>query len=171
MADRKPFHYYMRVLHRDIGFFTIGLMLIYALSGIVLVYRDTNFLKQDKKIERQLDKNLSGEKVGSELRLRMFRVLEENEQIVKFKEGSYNKSTGEANYTVREFMFPFNKWASLHKVPSAQTKSIISVIAGILLSFLALSSFWMYNVKSKLFKRNIFISIAGFIVAIILTLI
>ncbi len=32
----KSFNYYMRTLHRDIGFFAFGLIVIYILSGIVL---------------------------------------------------------------------------------------------------------------------------------------
>ena len=39
---KKPL---IRVLHRDIGFLVVGLTIVYALSGIVLTYRDTGFLK------------------------------------------------------------------------------------------------------------------------------
>lgn len=35
--QRKPVSYYVRALHRDVGFFVVGLVVIDALSGIVLV--------------------------------------------------------------------------------------------------------------------------------------
>lgn len=38
-------HYWIRSLHRDIGFFLVGLTLVYVLSGVVLIYRDTGFLQ------------------------------------------------------------------------------------------------------------------------------
>lgn len=38
-------HYWIRSLHRDIGFFLIGLTLIYVFSGILMIYRDTGFLQ------------------------------------------------------------------------------------------------------------------------------
>ena len=41
--EKKSIHYYMRGLHRDIGFFLIGLTLIYSISGVLLIYRDTDF--------------------------------------------------------------------------------------------------------------------------------
>lgn len=38
-------HYWIRSLHRDIGFFLVGLTLVYVFSGILLIYRDTGFLQ------------------------------------------------------------------------------------------------------------------------------
>lgn len=34
----KNIQHYMRVLHRDIGFFVIALTVIYCVSGIILTY-------------------------------------------------------------------------------------------------------------------------------------
>ena len=38
----------MRVYHRYLGFFLAGIMAVYAISGIVLIFRETPFLKSDK---------------------------------------------------------------------------------------------------------------------------
>ena len=32
-----------RVLHRYLGFFLAGVMAIYAISGIIMIFRETNF--------------------------------------------------------------------------------------------------------------------------------
>jgi hypothetical protein len=45
----------MRDLHNNIGFFIVGLVVIYSLSGIVQTYRDTSFLKHDVKNEKIID--------------------------------------------------------------------------------------------------------------------
>ena len=33
----------MRVYHRYLGFFLAGIMAVYAISGIVMIFRDTDF--------------------------------------------------------------------------------------------------------------------------------
>ena len=48
--ENKSINHCIRSLHRDIGFFIIGLTIIYSMSGIVLTYRDTNFLKHETLI-------------------------------------------------------------------------------------------------------------------------
>ena len=35
----------MRIAHRYLGFFLLGIMVFYALSGIILIYRDTDTFK------------------------------------------------------------------------------------------------------------------------------
>jgi len=35
----------MRTYHRYLGFFLSGIMAVYAISGIILIFRDTEFLK------------------------------------------------------------------------------------------------------------------------------
>ena len=37
-----------RVWHRYLGFFLAGIMAVYAVSGVVMIFRNTDFLKQEK---------------------------------------------------------------------------------------------------------------------------
>ena len=37
----------MRVYHRYLGFFLAGIMAMYAISGIILIFRDTDLLKSE----------------------------------------------------------------------------------------------------------------------------
>lgn len=64
--EKKSFSYYMRCLHRDIGFFTIGLVVIYSLSGIVLIYRDSSLFKVDKEVVKQLSVGLETSAISRE---------------------------------------------------------------------------------------------------------
>lgn len=71
--EKKSINYYMRKLHRDFGFFIVGLTIIYALTGIVLIFRDTNFLKSEALIEKTLAPNMEVSDLGNALRKRILK--------------------------------------------------------------------------------------------------
>jgi hypothetical protein len=166
--EKKSIQYYMRSLHRDIGFFIIGLTLIYGISGIILIYRETGFLKQEKQIERHLDANIENSELGKMLHLRNFEVVKVEGDVVYFKNGIYNKTTGMVKYSDKSLPSFLEKFNNLHKASSRSVTYWFSTIFGILLLFLAISSFWMFKPKTKLFRRGILFAGIGFIIAIIL---
>ncbi len=166
--EKKPITRVMRALHRDIGFFTIGLVIMYALSGIVLIYRDTEFLKSEKTIERKLAINLPIENLSRELHVREIKVTKTDGETLYFENGTYNKATGMAVYTTKDVIFPFNKFNSLHKAGSRGVTHWFTTIFGITLFFLAISSFWMFKSGTRLFKRGIYIAFAGVVFTIVL---
>jgi len=51
------FSYNMRIIHRYLGFFLAGIMSIYAISGMLLIFRETEFLKYETKVERSFEKD------------------------------------------------------------------------------------------------------------------
>lgn len=54
----------MRIVHRYLGYFMAGIMTVYAVSGVLLVYRDTDALKKEKKYEKVFEKNLDEKNSG-----------------------------------------------------------------------------------------------------------
>lgn len=36
----------MRIYHRYLGYFLAGIMAVYAISGLTMIFRDTDFLKK-----------------------------------------------------------------------------------------------------------------------------
>ncbi len=48
----------MRIMHRYLGCFLTGVMFVYAVSGTILIYRDTNIFKVDTLVEKNIDPNL-----------------------------------------------------------------------------------------------------------------
>jgi uncharacterized iron-regulated membrane protein len=42
----------MRIYHRYLGFFLAGIMAVYAISGVVMIFRDTDFLKSERTVEK-----------------------------------------------------------------------------------------------------------------------
>jgi len=168
---RKSLSYTMRSLHRDIGFFVIGLTIIYTISGILLIYRDSDFLKHEVNTEREIKPNLSESDLGMALHVRDFKVLKSEGDLVYFNNGTYNKATGLVQYKEKVLPSVFGSSINLHKTSSRSATRWISIIYGSLLLFLAISSFWMFKSKTKLFRRGIYITAVGFIAALILLII
>ncbi len=165
---KKSLNYYIRSLHRDIGFLVLGFAIIFATSGIVLIFRDTNTFKQEKVIEKTIAPNLDNTELAKELHLKEIQVLKEENGIVYFKNGSYNKTSGSLSYTSNELPGLLKKLSNIHKSPSKNVMHWFTLVFGILLLFLAISSFWMFKPKTKTFRRGIIIASIGFIIAITL---
>ncbi|MEP2970337.1 hypothetical protein [Nonlabens ulvanivorans] len=67
----------MRIFHRYLGFFLAGIMAIYAISGIVLIFRDSDVMKREvsytKTINAQLNEKALGQAIGDK-RLKIEKV-------------------------------------------------------------------------------------------------
>jgi len=163
----------IRSLHRDIGFFLIGLTVIYCLSGILLVYRESDFLKREVQVEKTIEASLLASSLGRVMHKKIIITGSEN-GIVKFNNqgytGTYNSLTGELSYKNKELPSFIQKLINLHKSSEKQIVHWFSVIYGSLLLFLALSSFWMFKPGSKVFKKGVILSLLGGAVAFIIVL-
>ena len=166
----KSFNYYMRTLHRDIGFFAFGLVVIYILSGIVLIYRDTDFLKREVTVERQLKPNMEIGDVGKELRMREVKVTKTEGDVISFQNGTYNKTSGAAVFTSKEVMFPLNKFINFHKAISGKATHWFNLFFGLVFLFLAVSSLWMFKANTKTFRRGMILVGVGIVFTVILLL-
>lgn len=164
----KSLNYYMRGLHRDVGYFIFGMVIIYALSGIALIYRNTDFLKHEVTLEKQLKPNLPGEEIGKELRLRELKTTKEEGDVIHFQNGTYNKSTGNAVYTSKEIIFPLNKFINFHKAISSKATHWFNLVFGALILFMAISSLWMFKAGTKTFKRGLILIGIGILFTVIL---
>lgn len=169
--QKKTAAYYLRALHRDLGFLAIGLIIVYSLSGIVLIYRDKGFMNTEVQVEKTLQPNLEPRQLGNELRIREMRDTKTEGDIIYFKDGYYNKVTGLASYKTKEVIFPFNKFIALHKSNSMESTHLFQTIFGIILLFLSISSFWMFKKGTKSFSRGLILSGTGIVVTIIILLI
>jgi hypothetical protein len=167
---KKPIQHYMRALHRDIGFLVIGLTIVYGLSGIVLMYRDTDFLKSEQQIEQQLEPNINESDLGKALRMRNFEVVKTEGDVVYFQSGTYNKSTGLAQYKTKQLPVWLDKFNKFHKTASKNLVHWAGIVYAALLLFLAISSFWMFKPKSKMFARGLAFAGIGLILAIVVLL-
>jgi len=158
----------MRILHRYLGYFLSGIMIIYALSGIVLIFRDTDFLKTDQQFEEKFSPQLTNEELGKELRYRDFKVTKEEGDIVTYKNGTYNKKTGVANYTEKDLPYVLNKLTHLHKASTEDPLYYLNIFFGCSLLFFVISAFWMYLPKTTIFKKGILFALGGVVLTLVL---
>ena len=168
MEGKKAMYKWMRALHRDIGFFVIGLTVIYCISGIMLTYRDTGFLKSETQVEKNVQPGLEASQLGKALHLRHIEIVGQDEKEIRFTAGSYNKETGTAKYVSDEIPSLLRAFNSLHSTSSKNERSVFTALYAGLLLFLALSSFWMYRPGSRFFKRGIVLASSGFCASVLL---
>lgn len=164
----KNFRWWMRYLHNNIGFLIAGLVVIYSLSGIIQIFRDTDFLKHEVVNEKQLAPNLPEAKLKDEIRMRDFAVEKTENGILYFKNGTYNSSTGRAKFTTKEWYGWITPFTELHKTSTRSFAHYFTTIFGVLLLFMSISAFWMFKPGTKLFSRGVYMTVAGIIAAVIL---
>ncbi|HBK89635.1 MAG TPA: hypothetical protein PKM91_03805 [Cyclobacteriaceae bacterium] len=163
--DRTP---KMRLYHRYLGFFLAGIMAVYAVSGITLIFRDTNFLKSEKLVERQLKPDLKPEELGREIRIRDLKVESEEGTLIKFRQGTYDRATGVAKYTTKELPFIVNKLQNLHKAETKDPLFFMNIFFGVSLLFFVISSFYMFLPGTSVFKKGLYFTLAGIVMTLIL---
>lgn len=168
MAKTNPNAITMRVLHRYLGFFLAGIMAVYAVSGVVMIYRNTDFLKQEKQIDKVVAANISTQELGNALKIKGLKVTSEEGDIVRFEQGTYNKATGEAKYTVKELPFVLDKMTHLHKATTKDPLYFLNIFFGASLLFFVISSFWMFLPKTTIFRKGLYFTLAGIVLTLIL---
>jgi uncharacterized iron-regulated membrane protein len=168
MASKSTISNRMRIWHRYLGFFLAGIMAVYAISGVVLIFRNTDFLKYNKTTEKKLQQNLSIEEVGKLIKLRDLKATSENGDTIFFAQGFYNAVTGDTKYTVKSLPKVMEKLTQLHKANTAHPLYYLNIFFGLSLLFFVLSSFWMFLPKTSIFKKGLYYAIAGFILTVVL---
>lgn len=169
-STKKNVRWYMRYLHNKIGFFIVGLVIIYGLSGLLQTYRDTDLLKHEIVNEKKLSPNLSEAQLGQNLRLRDFKITKTEGATLYFKEGTYNKVSGLASYTTKEWYSWIVPFTELHKTSSRGLAHYFTTLFGVALLFMSISAFWMFKPGTKLFSSGVYLTVAGIIAAVILLL-
>ena len=168
MSSKATVHNRMRIYHRYLGFFLAGIMAMYALSGIVLIFRDTDFLKQTKRVEKQLQPGLTADALGKAIKIRELKIESVNGDVQTFKSGTYNTATGAVTYTTKTLPRLVEKLTHLHKANTKDPLFYLNVFFGVSLLFFVISSFWMFMPKTTIFKKGLYFTLAGIVLTVIL---
>jgi uncharacterized iron-regulated membrane protein len=168
MSTRPTVHNSMRIYHRYLGFFLAGIMAIYSLSGIVLIFRDTDFLKQEKTMQQQLQPNLNADALGKAIKIRDFKITSVNGDVQNFKNGSYNAATGAVSYTVKSLPRMLERLIKLHKANTRDPLFYLNVFFGVSLFFFVISSFWMFMPRTSIFKKGLYFTLAGILLTVLM---
>jgi hypothetical protein len=157
----------VRVLHRYLGFFLAGIMAVYALSGIVLIFRKTDFLKQEVKYEKQLEQGITAEKLGEALDMSRIEPVMDG-SFLRFENGAYDSSTGLATYTKKELPIILSKMTHLHKSTTNDPLYWLNIFFGFSLLFFVISSFWMFLPNTTIFRKGLYFTAAGVALTLVL---
>ncbi|MDX1908698.1 MAG: hypothetical protein SF053_16800 [Bacteroidia bacterium] len=168
MAQKHSANYYMRIIHRYLGFFLAGIMAVYALSGIVMVFRNTDFLKNKIVVEQQIAPNIPPNELGDKLRIRGLKVEKQENGIYHFKDGTYNSLTGEARYVKKELPYLLEKMEHLHKATTNEPLYFLNLFFGVSLLFFVISTFWMFLPSTSIFKKGLYFTLAGIVLTLIM---
>ncbi|WP_396597128.1 PepSY domain-containing protein [Dokdonia sp. R86516] len=168
MARKKSTSLKMRILHRYLGFFLAGIMAVYAISGIVLIFRDSDTFKNTVVIEKTLDPNLSAQSLAKAVNNKRLKVTNEESGILYFKEGTYNSATGAVVYSKKELPFILDKLTHFHKAKSGDPLYFLNIFFGLSLLFFVVSSFWMFIPSSPIYRKGMLFVAGGIALALIL---
>ena len=158
----------MRVYHRYLGFFLAGIMAIYSISGIILIFRNTDFLKKEKQQTSIVEPNLNEEALGKVIKVKELKFLKKEGDMAYFKQGSYQITTGKATYTVKELPFIIGKMNNFHKANTSHPLFYLNIFFGTALMFFVISTFWMFAPGTRIFKKGILFTLAGVLLTLIL---
>lgn len=170
MASRVV-HQKMRIFHRYLGFFLSGIMAVYAISGITLIFRDSDTFKRTTTITKALAPNLAKEELGGALKMKRLTVDKEVNGVYIFKGGNYTVATGEAVYKKKELPVVLKKMSNFHKAKSGDPLFFLNIFFGLSLLFFVISAFWMFMPQTSVFKKAILFAAIGFAIAAILVFI
>jgi len=168
MASKPTLSLKVRIIHRYLGFFLVGIMSVYALSGIVLIFRDSDFFKQEKQITEQLKTNASATELGQLLEMRKLNILKEEDNKIYFENGVYDKEKGIAEYKIKELPFLLDKMTHFHTSSSGEPLFFFNIFFAVALLFFAISSFFMFLPKTSVFKKGLYFTIAGIVLTLLL---
>jgi len=157
-----------RIYHRYLGFFLAGIMGVYALSGIVLIFRNTDFLKIETNNVKQVAANLNAEQLGKEIKIKRLAFTSVEGETANFKDGKYNSKTGEVSYVTKKLPFLLDKMTHMHKATSNDPLYFLNIFFGVALLFFVLSAFWMFLPGSTIFKKGLYFAAGGMILVLIM---
>jgi hypothetical protein len=157
----------MRIYHRYLGFFLAGIMAVYAISGIVMIFRQTEFLKKEVDNKRELTPNLTDEELGKALNMRDFKVERVEGNTAYFKQGTYDKSSGIAEYKTKQLPYVLDKMTKMHKATTKSPLFFLNIFFGLSLFFFVISAFWMFIPNTSVFRKGMYFALAGLILALI----
>lgn len=144
----------VRSVHRYLGFFLAGIMLMYSLTGITLIFRDSDTFKREVRVEKQLGKN-----------------LEKLPKLKGAKNINYNKTTGVVTYSQMKSPKILGLMEKIHKAKSSDPLYFFNIFFGLSLLFFVVSSYWMFLPQTAVFKKAIYFTLAGISLAAVMLLI
>jgi hypothetical protein len=174
----------LRILHRDLGYFIVGMTIVYALSGIFLNHRhdfnpDYKIFITDFKVDipnksHYTEDEVKGiiESVNEDVTYKKHYLNNQGYIKVFISNGEvvFDPETGQGTMQYlqkRPIIFGMNK---LHKATLGTTWKWVSDIMAVILLFVAISGLFLLKGKRGLKRWGWWLTIAGFVVPLIFAL-
>ncbi len=174
----------LRVLHRDLGYFIVGMTIVYVLSGIFLNHRhdfnpDYKILITDFEVDVANKSNFSEEEVRDIVAsvdddVTYKKHYTSNQGYIKVfianGEFVFDPTTGEGRMQYlqrRPIIFQMNR---LHKASIGSLWKWVSDIMAVILLFVAVSGLFLLKGKRGLKRWGWWLTIAGFVVPLVFAL-
>lgn len=171
----------LRVLHRDLGYFIVGMTIVYALSGIFLNHRhdfnpDYKIYRYNFETEYRDRSNLSEDEIRIVLDQFEHKIIYKkhyitNQGLVKVfianGEVLINPQTGQGTIHYlrkRPLIFGMNK---LHKATLGTLWKWVSDVMAVILLFVAISGLFILKGKRGFNRWGWWLTIAGFVVPLL----
>ncbi len=168
MSAHRPSSYTARILHRYLGFFLAGIMAVYAISGVVLIFRNTDFLKHPVVVERTLEPALTGEEVAQAMLLGEGAVQRTSGDTIFLDGAVYHSSTGEVVRTYMNLPWILKQMTDLHQANTNNRLFFFNLFFGLSLLFFVLSAFWMYLPGGRILRRGLIYAAAGMVLTLLI---
>ena len=171
MSTRPTVNNTMRIYHRYLGFFLAGIMAVYAFSGVIMIFRNTSFLKKESVVTKTVEPGLSAEALGKSLKVKELHFTGLDGDVQTFKQGTYNTKTGTAVYKASTLPKLIEKLNHLHKASTKDPLFYLNIFFGVSLLFFVISSFWMFMPKTTIFKKGLYFTLAGIVLTVVLLMV
>jgi uncharacterized protein len=188
MSKKKSLSNKARSLHRDLGYFFIGITLIYAITGFILSARGLGWFKYEYNFQTNISKNISSDdftkklieeakngkidyiyKFGAKDVVerninRLVFTKEENQTFYfdyKYMNVEYNLNTGNTNIKYKAYPAFLQMFISSHLSTNNKAWYYLAMVYSIVLAFFALSAIVMVKGKYGFKKRGLSLMLAG----------
>lgn len=176
--NKKVFNKSIRSLHRDLGYLFIGLTLIYAISGILLVLKKDGQNPSYREIvmEKEAKANLKPDELKAFWKdhfsdaPKLTRIIPAEDVYniyVKGGLGKYYPYNGKIEFTIFKKIQVYKFVNDIH-YNSGHRFTFLAVIYAIVLVFFAISGAVMVKGKKGFKKRGVWLMIIGFIIPVLL---
>ncbi len=160
-----------REFHRYLGFFLAGIMAVYAFSGIVLTFRNTDTFKKKTSVEQLIAPNLAEEELAGALNMKITVNKTENGIIFFNNNGTYEINSGTASYVKTAYPLVLAKMNKLHLMNTTNPLFWLAIFFGLSLMFFSISAFFMFNTGTSIYKKGLYFAVAGAALTIVLLLV
>ena len=102
------------------------------------------------------------------LGLKNLKIISDTLNVITFPQGTYNKTTGVADFKVKELPYLLNKMTKMHKATHKDPLYYLNIFFGVSLMFFVISSFYMFMPGTTIFKKGMYFTLAGIVLVLVM---